>query len=128
MESLGRHLILEYYGCSEELLNDVEGLEALVLRATEATGATILHHYFHRYAPQGVSGAVVISESHTTIHTWPEFGYLAADVFTCGTEVDPWAFHRTLVAALGPGDCSTVELRRGLIDLPSSRIPTSYRP
>jgi S-adenosylmethionine decarboxylase proenzyme len=126
MEALGRHLILEYHGCCASELDDIEFLENTILEATRATRATIVHSHFHRYAPQGVSGAVVISESHVTIHTWPEFGYMAADVFTCGESVDPWAFHHQLLKTIRVERTSSVELRRGLLDVPKSEIPQSY--
>jgi S-adenosylmethionine decarboxylase proenzyme len=126
MEALGRHLILEYHGCCPSELDDIEFLEDTIVEATEATRATIVHSHFHRYAPQGVSGAVVISESHVTTHTWPEFGYMAADIFTCGVAVDPWVFHHRVLAAIKVERSSSMELRRGLLDVPKSKIPLTY--
>ena len=88
MHTLGRHLIAEYYGCQAVLLNDVDGARSLVARAAEAVGATVLAVSAHRYAPQGVTATAIIAESHLSVHTWPEHGYAAVDIFTCG-DLDP---------------------------------------
>ena len=90
MKELGRHVLVELYDCDPQLLNDQDTISREMLRAAEICGATIVGDIFHRFSPHGVSGAVVIAESHLTIHTWPEYRYAAMDFFTCGTEVDPW--------------------------------------
>jgi S-adenosylmethionine decarboxylase proenzyme len=69
---------------------------------------------FHRYNPQGVSGVVVIAESHLSIHTWPEYGYAAVDFFTCGETVDPYLAHEHIAKMLGAGKAQVEELRRGI--------------
>ena len=84
MKALGKHLLVEYYGCDRVLLNDFAQIELLLNRAASLTGATIVASIFHPYAPQGVTGVVVVEESHLSIHTWPEYGYAAVDVYTCG--------------------------------------------
>ena len=126
MEHLGRHVILEYYGCSEELLNEPEALREIFTAAVRRMRAHIVSSHFHRFNPHGVSGVVVISESHLSVHTWPEFGYAAVDVFTCGDVVDPWDAHREFVRALEPERSSHVELKRGSFDVPKGTLPTSY--
>ncbi len=75
---------MELTGCSFDLLNSVEQVRALLLASAADGGATIISSHFHPFSPQGLSGVVVIAESHITIHTWPESGYAAVDVFTCG--------------------------------------------
>ena len=90
MKSLGRHIIAEFYDCDKEILDNVEKIEQSMKNAAYETGATLVNSSFHRFLPYGVSGVVVISESHLTIHTWPEYGYAAVDLFTCGDDVDPW--------------------------------------
>ncbi|QQL45678.1 adenosylmethionine decarboxylase [Sulfuriroseicoccus oceanibius] len=81
---VGRHILLELSGCSAALLRSEEQLECLLVEGARAGGATVVSSHFHGFEPQGVSGVVVIAESHVTIHTWPEHGYAAVDVFTCG--------------------------------------------
>ena len=85
-----------------------------MLEAVRLSGATVVQSVFHRYAPQGVSGVVVIAESHISIHTSPEYGYAAADVFTCGDQVDPWKACKYLKEKLRCGNMSTREIPRGI--------------
>ena len=81
MHALGRHVLAEFYGCSSDILNDTAKIQELMVNAALEAGAEIREVIFHQFSPQGVSGVVVISESHLAIHTWPEFGYAAVDVF-----------------------------------------------
>ncbi len=81
---LGKHIILELYDCDTKKLDDTSFLEQALRDAATSMGATILSSNFHPFAPIGVSGVVIIKESHLTIHTWPEYGYAAIDIFTCG--------------------------------------------
>jgi S-adenosylmethionine decarboxylase len=83
-EGVGKHLLIEMYDCDERMLNDPEVIESAMLCAARCCGTTIIHHYFHRFSPHGVSGIIVIAESHMSIHTWPEYRYAAVDLFTCG--------------------------------------------
>ncbi|MBU2542313.1 adenosylmethionine decarboxylase [Patescibacteria group bacterium] len=114
MKGLGRHVIVEFYDCDPEILNDLLKIEEVMVVAALVSGATIVGQVFHRFIPHGVSGAVVIAESHFSIHTWPEFGYAAVDLFTCGDIVDPWEAFQHLGGALKSGRTSQIELRRGL--------------
>ena len=84
MKTLGRHIVAEFFGCEGAAIDDLARVEAWMLEAAAAIGATVVSSAFHRYAPQGVSGTLLIAESHLSIHTWPEYGYVAADIFTCG--------------------------------------------
>ncbi len=113
MDALGRHLLLELEDCEEGILNDLEGLREAMLAAATGAGATVMGNSFHRFAPQGVSGVVVIAESHLTIHTWPEYAYAAADIFTCGTTVEPVKAAEVLVERLGARNHEITEIRRG---------------
>jgi S-adenosylmethionine decarboxylase len=90
MKALGIHLLIEFYSCNRRTIDDRGRLEEIMSRAAEVAGATVLKTVFQDFNPQGVSGVVVIAESHLTIHTWPEHRYAAVDIFTCGTSVDPW--------------------------------------
>jgi S-adenosylmethionine decarboxylase proenzyme len=82
--ALGRHLLVEFTGCPASILADLEQVTTAMLAAAEASGATIVTHSFHHFSPHGVSGAVIIAESHLAIHTWPEHGFAAVDFFSCG--------------------------------------------
>jgi S-adenosylmethionine decarboxylase len=114
LNALGRHLLMELEDCNEETLNDLETLKAAMLTAADEAGATVMGESFHRFAPHGISGVVVIAESHLFIHTWPEYGYAAADIFTCGTTVQPEKAAEILVEKLGARKHSIQEIPRGL--------------
>jgi S-adenosylmethionine decarboxylase len=86
---LGRHLLAEFIGCKGCNLDSVQQIKKEMENAALEAKATIVQSVFHHFSPFGVSGVVVISESHLAIHTWPEYGYAAVDVFTCGNDVDP---------------------------------------
>jgi S-adenosylmethionine decarboxylase len=115
VQSLGRHILAEIYGCSFEFLNDVEKVEETMINAALEAGAEIREFVFHKFSPQGVSGVVVISESHLAIHTWPELGYAAVDVFTCGDHVNPWDACNYLVEHFQATSMSATEIKRGLV-------------
>ena len=115
MRALGRHLIVELYGCKADVLNDKERIEQIMMEAAERAGATIVQKVFHLFNPHGVSGVVVIAESHLTIHTWPEYGYAAVDVFTCGSKVDPWKAYEYIKRELEAEHSSIMEMYRGEI-------------
>jgi S-adenosylmethionine decarboxylase len=114
MRMLGRHLIVEYSECDRQLLNDEQAIESFMKEAVRKSGATLVSSTFHRYSPQGVSGVVVIAESHLSIHTWPEYGYAAVDYFTCGQTVDPYKAHAHLKEMLGCESAQVTELARGI--------------
>lgn len=113
MLALGRHILVEYYHCDPELLNEVMAIETAMVAAAKAADATVINSAFHHFSPFGVSGVVVIQESHLAIHTWPEYGYAAVDIFTCGTEVDPWICYEYLEKALKAAYASAMEMLRG---------------
>lgn len=113
MNTLGRHLIAEFYGCTDTALDDVERMRSHMRGAAEIIGATIVGEVFHRYVPQGVSGTLLIAESHLSVHTWPEAQYVAVDIFTCGG-MDPRPGFRWLRDALGACDQRMHEIVRGL--------------
>lgn len=81
---MGRHVLVELNDCPSALIDSTSRLESVMKSCAIEAGATVVSSHFHRFAPQGVSGVVVIAESHLTIHSWPEHGYAAIDVFTCG--------------------------------------------
>ena len=116
MNALGKHLLLELKDCDKEVLNDISLLRSVLLTAADEAGATVLGESFHRFNPHGVSGVVIISESHLCIHTWPEHGYAAVDIFTCGDSVQPQKAADILISKLGSKNHSILEVQRGTLD------------
>lgn len=114
MSALGVHLLLDVAGAPFETLDDPALMESALLETVAAMGATVLGTHVHRLSPQGISGVVVISESHLTIHTWPERGEAAADLFTCGDPERARAAIRTLARRLGGARARFRELPRGI--------------
>ncbi len=121
MKALGNHLLIELYDCNEEIINSHSRVESLLKEAARISGATIVESVFHKFNPHGVSGVVVIAESHLTIHTWPEYGYCALDIFTCGESVDSEKALRFLKQGMQAGGISVTENRRGILNLPVVR-------
>ncbi len=111
---LGRHLLAEFYDCNPNVLNNNALVEQLMKEAAVACGATIVSSCFHHFSPYGVSGVVVIAESHLTIHTWPEHGYAAVDLYTCGEACDPAVAFAYLNTAFSSGHATYVPFSRGL--------------
>ncbi|KAA3636482.1 MAG: S-adenosylmethionine decarboxylase proenzyme [Calditrichaeota bacterium] len=114
MKKLGRHLIVEYAECNSAMLDNLELLEKHMNESVRKAGATIVSSKFHRYNPQGVSGVVVIAESHISIHTWPEYGYAAVDFFTCGDAVNPYKAYEYMKEMIGSKESTVSELSRGI--------------
>jgi len=114
---LGSHVILELKDCNRERLSDLEFLRVNLLAAAEEAGATILGDSFHHFEPYGgVSGVVIIAESHLSIHTWPEYGYAAVDIFTCGHSLRPDKAADLLIDKLQPESTSILEIKRGILN------------
>ncbi len=113
MKSLGRHLIADIFNCDKEKINDLDYVKTAMIEEANISGATIVDNVFHRFSPHGNSGTVVIAESHLAIHTWPEYGFCAVDLFTCGVTVDPFKALSHLKEAFDAEETSVVELKRG---------------
>ncbi len=114
--ALGNHILVEFMGCDPHIMNDVSSIERDMVGAAQKAGATVINSTFHHFSPYGVSGVVVIQESHLAIHTWPEYGYAAVDLFTCG-EMDAWISFDYLKECFGAKQYSAIELKRGAIQL-----------
>ena len=109
----GTHLLVDLWGATN--LTDPELIDRACREAALAAGATILHSHFHHFSPEGgVSGVVVLAESHISIHTWPERDFAAVDIFMCGA-CDPYKSLPVLKAAFNPASIHLGEQRRGLI-------------
>ncbi len=123
MEQLGRHVIIELWGCNNSI-NDAGQVRTAMIDAVNAASATLLSLNVHTFSPHGVTGVAVLSESHLSVHSWPEYGYVAADVFTCGDTTEPRAAADVLRRAFGSTRCDVKELRRGIFPAKSSaRLP-----
>ncbi|HUU63180.1 MAG TPA: adenosylmethionine decarboxylase [Dehalococcoidia bacterium] len=119
MAAIGKHLILELNDCDRDRLSDRDFLKDTLLSACRVSGATILSESFHSFSPYGgVSGVVIIAESHFSVHTWPEYGYAAIDIFTCGNSIHPQKAVDLLVRELQARDHSILELNRGNFEPP----------
>ncbi|MFA7272973.1 MAG: polyamine aminopropyltransferase [Crocinitomicaceae bacterium] len=114
--ALGNHILVEFMNCEPKLMNDVAGIERDMVAAARAAGATVINSTFHHFSPYGVSGVVVIEESHLAIHTWPEYGYAAVDLFTCG-DMDAWISFDMLKEAFQAKSYSALEMKRGSVNL-----------
>jgi S-adenosylmethionine decarboxylase len=123
MGALGRHVLAEFHGCSAEVLNDLQLIEKLMVSAALEAGAEVREVVFHKFSPQGVSGVVVISESHLAIHTWPELGYAAVDVFTCGKTVNPWVSCNYIKEHFAAENMTAKEIKRGIFDFDVNHKP-----
>ncbi|MDI6690186.1 MAG: adenosylmethionine decarboxylase [Actinomycetota bacterium] len=112
-KNVGRHLVIEFWDCKN--LNSAELAEKALQEAVRACGATLLELKVHQFSPHGITGVAMIAESHILIHTWPELGYAAVDVFTCGEQVDPVAAIDPFQKHFSPKHVQMVEIRRGVL-------------
>jgi S-adenosylmethionine decarboxylase len=106
----GVHLIVDLHGAKG--LDDIDLIESTLRRCVDAAGATLLHIHLHHFQPNGVSGVAVLAESHISVHTWPEIGFAALDVFMCG-QANPDACIPILREAFKPKDIEVKDLLRG---------------
>ena len=114
MNALGRHLLLELFDCDLDAINNLEAVKQTLVEAARRAQATIVDVVFHEFNPFGISGVVVIAESHLSIHTWPEYRYAAVDIFSCGDTLQPDVAANYLVEQFGAERTSVVEMQRGL--------------
>ncbi len=113
MRGLGRQLVVELWGC-ERSTDDPKAIRQALLQAVERARATLIEVQVHPFNPHGVSGMAMLAESHIAVHTWPEIGYVALDVFTCGEGVAPEGAVEVLCDLFRPQHTSVVEIRRGI--------------
>ena len=114
--NLGQHVLAEFFECDSNVLNNIDKVEKHMVDAALECGATIVQKCFHMFNPYGVSGVVIISESHLAIHTWPELGYAAVDLFTCGEQCDPKVSYEFLKRKFNSRGAKYTQLNRGLMD------------
>jgi S-adenosylmethionine decarboxylase len=118
VKSVGRHLVLELWGCSN--LNSTSAVERALLEIVDALDLTLLSMNVHPFSPVGVTGVAIVSESHVVIHTWPELGYAAVDVFTCGEQRNPEDAVPVLREHFAPHRIQVMEMARGLVEQSAS--------
>ena len=114
--------MVEFFECDRVRLNDDNFIGKIMQEAAVASGATVVKSVFHHFSPHGVSGVVVIAESHLAIHTWPEYGYAAVDLFTCGDSVNPETAFDYLEVHLQAQNYTAIEMKRGLLKLESGEL------
>lgn len=113
MKTLGKHIILELSDCAEHLLNNVPFIKDMLIDATIKSGAHIMDIFDHKFSPTGISMVVILSESHLSIHTWPESNYAAIDIYTCGN-CDPIKSCEYIINKLGSKNYHMTEIDRGI--------------
>src|SRR3989338_5545315 len=114
MQALGRHLLLELFDCDPEAINNLEFVKAAMIEAAKRAQATIVDTVFHEFNPFGISGVVVIAESHLAIHTWPEYHYAAVDIFSCGEVLQPEVAAEYLIEQFAAERTSVMDVQRGM--------------
>lgn len=113
---LGRHLIAELHKCDPKKLSNINIVKEILLNAARDANMKIVKYNFHHFKPYGVSGMVIVAESHLSIHTWPEHGYAAVDIYVCGENADPWKAYRTIIKGLRAKNVTAIEITRGIIE------------
>lgn len=121
MNELGLHLLLEMQNCDEGLLKDPRKTRRILYDVARKSGMTPLKDVFHTFTPHGVSGVLLLAESHVSLHTWPEFGYAAVDFFTCNTATDMKLVEELFVDRFRPTDFESSVIKRG------ERVLTPHR-
>lgn len=123
MHALGTHLLVELRDCNPEILKDLSKVKDALVSAAKEARATIIDVSFHEFNPFGISGMVVIAESHLSIHTWPEYGYAAVDIFTCGDIIKPEVAAHYLIDQFESKNPSIVEMKRGILSCSNEKLP-----
>ena len=122
-KALGTHLLLELNDCDSRLLDELDLIETAMVDAALEAGASIVGRSFHKFTPRGVTGIVAIAESHLAIHTWPEHGYAAVDIFTCGESFAPDRAAQLIIGSLRCRNPVTMTIRRGPVASGAAAAP-----
>jgi len=115
LHALGTHLLIDLKDCNPEVLDNLEEVRDAMVSAANEAKATIVDVSFHEFNPIGISGMVIIAESHLSIHTWPEYGYAAVDIFTCGDQIKPLEAAAYLIERFECKNPSITDMKRGLL-------------
>lgn len=114
MKPLGRHIIVELSQCNPNVLGSLSKVQEYIVEAAKRANAHIREVALHKFSPEGVSGVVILAESHLSIHTWPNIGYAAVDIYTCGETADPSKACEFLAEAFEAGQVAQSVLERGI--------------
>ena len=123
MHALGMHLLVELRDCNPKILSDLKKVEEILVTAAKAAKATIVQTHFHQFSPFGISGVVIIAESHLSVHTWPEYGYAAVDIFTCGDTLKPELAASSVIERFHSKQPSIIEVKRGILSRDNVKLP-----
>jgi len=123
LHALGTHLLVELRECNPDILKSLSSVKETLVTAAKEAKATIVDVSFHEFNPFGISGMVVIAESHLSIHTWPEYAYAAVDIFTCGDTIKPEEAARYLIERFESKNPSIVEMKRGILSHKNEKLP-----
>jgi S-adenosylmethionine decarboxylase len=115
--------LVELKDCNPEILKDLEKVRSILVTAAKKAKATVIDLSFREFQPFGISGVVVIAESHLTIHTWPEYNYAAVDIFTCGDHIKTEVAASYIIKQLDSRNPSIVEMKRGLLSHTNEKLP-----
>lgn len=121
MVHLGIHLIADFFECDKSVINSLEAVENIMIESVKISGAKIVEPFFHRFSPQGISGIIVVAESHFAIHTWPEHAAAAVDIFSCG-EFDYMAALYFIRDGLKSGNSSLIRIPRNIQENSAEKI------
>ncbi len=128
MYALGTHLLVELRDCNPAILRSLENVRDALVSAAKEAKATIIDISFHEFNPFGISGMVVIAESHLSIHTWPEYNYAAVDIFTCGDVIKPEVAAASIIERFESKSPSMVEMKRGILSHENVKLPHKVSP
>ena len=112
----GDHYLVDLHGCDAEFIATSKTTEEALLSAATRCGSTIIEYHFHQFSPHGVSGVILIAESHFSVHTWPEDGFVAVDIFTSGEVMKPEVAIRILEEAFCAGRVDIMKVTRGVLE------------
>jgi S-adenosylmethionine decarboxylase len=123
LHALGTHLLVEMRDCNSSIIKDLDKVRDAMVTAAREARATVVEVAFHEFNPFGISGMVIIAESHLSIHTWPEYGYAAVDIFTCGDLIKPELAAKYLIEQFECQAPSLAEMKRGILSLDGTKLP-----
>ncbi len=115
LAAVGYNLFADMYNCDAQLLDDIRYLRRLLKESAEAGNMHVVKVLFHRYSPQGITGLVIVKESHIALHTWPEYAFASIDIFLCGDNSDPYKTLKYIENGLRPSTVITKSIERGVI-------------
>jgi len=111
---VGLHLVVELYGCNPKYISKLSNYKEKIERVVKKSGVTVLKSYHHQFNPHGVTSIFLLAESHFTVHTWPEYNYMAVDIFTCGSSEKAWEILKWLKREFKPLNIKVMDIMRGI--------------